>query len=101
MYVYGGIEYNGKPKSDLYMFSFRTNRWTEIKQKEGDIWPKCKNNAIVNVKGTRMYMYGGYDGKRRLSELYYLDLMTYKWVSVPFEKDKSYSTCKYFNSNYF
>lgn len=87
MIVFGGID-SQKPRNDLYLFNFRSNKWTEIKSKENDVWPKPRYNSLVTVKGSRMYLYGGNNGKHTYTDLLYLDLNTFKWAQIDYIQDE-------------
>lgn len=95
MFIFGGRDNNQVSKNDLYMYNFRTNKWVEIKAKEEDVWPNARHSCLINVMTDRMYIFGGKDDKIRYNDLYYLDLLTYKWAQVPFEKENSFAGGSY------
>lgn len=87
MYLFGGIDAS-KPKNDFFMFNFRTSKWTELKHKEEDCWPKPRYNSLITVKGNKLFLYGGTDGKQVFTDLLYFDLLTMKWGLIDYFQDE-------------
>ena len=63
---------------DFYSFSFDTNCWEEVKVLSEEK-PGCReNNGVVIGDSSRVYLFGGYNGTRKIS-IYVILLFDILW----------------------
>ena len=78
MYLYGG--YSGIQRlADMFAYDFETNHWSEVDSSNGDV-PTGRSSLVTQVYENSLYVFGGYDGKRVLSDFYKFRL---KPIGVP------------------
>ena len=68
--VFGG--WNGKkPLNDIFVYNIATNTWYECPSLPNS--PNPRNNHATAVADGRIYVHGGHDGDRWLSDMFVLD----------------------------
>ena len=67
--------------SDMHVFEFKTNTWTEI-QAKGQV-PSARSCPAWARDETHLLLHGGYDGLVRKSDFFAFDLSTYTWTEIP------------------
>jgi ankyrin repeat protein/serine/threonine protein kinase len=85
LYVFGG-QYQNHYYNDLYIFHLENREWTKVPTPmsiggEGNAvcpTPRCEHSAVV--VGSRIVFFGGFDGQKRLKDLYVFDTTTLKWM---------------------
>ena len=81
---------------DFYSFSFETNTWEEV-EVSSVAKPGCReNNSVVIGDSSRVYLFGGYNGKTWLNDLWTFDIGAKCWTclqessdSIPIENENS------------
>ncbi|KAJ3683454.1 hypothetical protein LUZ60_013681 [Juncus effusus] len=80
MFIFGGRAGN-KRLGDLWMLDTEIWQWSELTS-FGDL-PSPREFAAVSAIGTRkVVMYGGWDGKKWLSDVYVMDTMSLEWTEL-------------------
>ncbi|KAF3782045.1 Host cell factor 1 [Nymphaea thermarum] len=80
MFVFGGRSGN-KRLRDFWMLDTDIWQWTELSS-YGDL-PSARDFAAAAAIGNRkIVMYGGWDGKKWLSDVYVLDTMSLEWMEL-------------------
>jgi len=78
MYLYGG--YSGQTRlADMFVYDFETNHWSEVDCSNGQS-PSGRSSLVTQVYENNLYVFGGYDGKKVLSDFYKFKL---KPIGVP------------------
>ena len=72
---------------DFYSFSFDTGTWEEVQVLSTEK-PGCReNNGVVIGDGSRMYLFGGYNGTSWLNDLWMFDIDTQRWTCIQESSD--------------
>lgn len=82
LFVYGGFDANDNVLSDMWEFDLQKHTWDRIQYgvAHGDTpVGRAEHTAIVYLN--RMIVFGGYDGKRKLSDTYVFDFATKEWTA--------------------
>ncbi|KAL3942969.1 MAG: hypothetical protein SGBAC_002920 [Bacillariaceae sp.] len=78
MYLYGG--YSGQTRlADMFVYDFETSHWSEVDCSNGQP-PTGRSSLVTQVYENNLYVFGGYDGKKVLSDFYKFKL---KPIGVP------------------
>lgn len=96
LFVYGGFNVEGSVISDLWEYKLESNTWVRLhaqgassnndryhnSQDNGTRKPpvpvgRAEHTAITF--GNKMIVFGGYDGKRKLNDIYVFDFVTQMW----------------------
>jgi len=76
LYMFGGYGGGTGRLDDFYSFSFEENKW-EVVEVLSQERPGCReNNGVVIGDGSRMYLFGGYNGSSWLNDLWRFDIDT-------------------------
>ena len=88
LYVFGGFGGGAGRLDDFYSFDFATSSWEEIKP-AGDEKPGCReNNGVVISSSSRtIILFGGYNGRRWLNDLWSFDITTKRWTCIQESSD--------------
>ncbi|GMH67189.1 hypothetical protein TrST_g14110 [Triparma strigata] len=80
MYMFGG--YGGSSRlSDLYYYTFKTETWTQVQCNNEEAWPGVReNNGVLVCTGSEVLVFGGYNGKEWLNDLWSLDMESHEWT---------------------
>ncbi|GMI43328.1 hypothetical protein TrCOL_g6054 [Triparma columacea] len=81
--MFGG--YSGTIRvSDLHIYSFAHETWTEVtRQSPTAPWPGAReNNGVLTCEGSKVYVFGGYNGSRWLNDLWCFDSKTMGWTCL-------------------
>jgi len=83
MFVFGGYN-NIQEFQDLHRFDFDTSEWNEVKVNGIPPSPRYMHNACYYDDGITKYMYifGGLDPPKRLSDLHKFDFDTETWTEL-------------------
>ncbi|KAH3759892.1 rab9 effector protein with kelch motifs [Pelomyxa schiedti] len=76
--IFGGLTAKG-PTSELVSFSIGKRSWTQFSVPGG---PCARYGHTSCLIGKQMYVYGGNDGTRKLSDIWALDTTTLKWSLI-------------------
>ncbi|XP_050281975.1 protein GLUTELIN PRECURSOR ACCUMULATION 3 [Quercus robur] len=80
MFIFGG-RYGGKRLGDFWVLDTDIWQWSELTS-FGDL-PSPRDFAAASAIGNRkIVMYGGWDGKRWLSDVYVLDTISLEWMEL-------------------
>ncbi|KAM3685195.1 hypothetical protein ACB098_11G103300 [Castanea mollissima] len=80
MFVFGG-RYGSKRLGDFWVLDTDIWQWSELTS-FGDL-PSPRDFAAASAIGNRkIVMYGGWDGKRWLSDVYVLDTISLEWMEL-------------------
>eukprot|EP00980_Cylindrotheca_fusiformis_P017849 scaffold5653_cov147-Cylindrotheca_fusiformis.AAC.11 len=78
MYLYGG--YSGSQRlADMFAYDFETNHWSAVDCSNGEA-PSGRSSLVAQVYENSLYVFGGYDGKKVLSDFHKFRL---KPIGVP------------------
>jgi hypothetical protein len=82
--VFGGHRGNKrKPLGDLYCLDCVTWTWTQVQQQQGAApSARCHAAACASSDGAVMYVFGGWNGKRRCNELWAFAIATLRWTNL-------------------
>lgn len=104
-YLFGGYDgRDGRYFSDLYVYNFTKNSWTEILQRSRHYTedlrevilptPAERTDHTMSYYNGRLYVFGGYDGKARFNDLLAFDLRRRTWTvcgeKSPFRPSKRF-----------
>ncbi|GMH88921.1 hypothetical protein TL16_g11302, partial [Triparma laevis f. inornata] len=83
MYMFGG--YGGSSRlNDLYYYTFSSESWTHLPSpppNSNTPWPGVReNNGVLVSSESEIYVFGGYNGKEWLNDLWSLSLSTHTWT---------------------
>lgn len=81
LFVYGGFDANDHVLSDMWEFNIERSVWSKVKYRvshnNDPPTGRAEHTAIVYLN--RMFIFGGYDGKRKLNETFIFDFATKTW----------------------
>ncbi|CAM8961950.1 unnamed protein product [Rhodiola kirilowii] len=81
MFIFGG-RYGNKRLGDFWVLDTDIWQWSELTS-FGDL-PSPRDFAAASAIGNRkIVMYGGWDGKKWLSDVYILDTISLEWMELP------------------
>ncbi|EFJ06921.1 hypothetical protein SELMODRAFT_134697 [Selaginella moellendorffii] len=80
MIVFGGYRSNVGHLNELWMLDLRWMDWHLPDYYRDPPAPRRGHGAVII--GTKMYVFGGYDGKTNFGDFYTLDLGTMEWNQV-------------------
>eukprot|EP00924_Labyrinthula_sp_SR-Ha-C_P004890 maker-scaffold_1-snap-gene-15.40-mRNA-1 protein AED:0.26 eAED:0.26 QI:0/0/0/1/0/0/3/0/526 len=82
MYLFGGYDgRGGNYFNDLQEYDIKTNTWTDTEE-EGEEYPSPRtDHTLVHYHG-KLYIFGGYDGRLRLNDLFEFDLDSLVWTKL-------------------
>lgn len=83
LYVFGGFGGGTGRLDDFYSFDFRTSTWEKV-EPFGEEKPGCReNNGVVISDSSRtIILFGGYNGRRWLNDLWSFDITTNRWTCI-------------------
>lgn len=77
IYVYGGLNNNDTILSSLHVFNTGNLQWKEVL---GDGERPCaRHSHSMLAYGSKVFVFGGYNGERALGDLYSFDVQTCMW----------------------
>lgn len=82
LFVYGGFDANDNVLSDMWEFDLQKHSWNLVQYgvaHSDTPVGRAEHTAIVYLN--RMVVFGGYDGKRKLSDTYVFDFATKEWTA--------------------
>lgn len=84
LFVYGGFDACDKVLDDMWEFNIQRSCWSKVEYTARDDDPppppgRAEHTAIVYLN--RMFIFGGYDGRRKLNDTYIFDFATKTWSS--------------------
>lgn len=88
-YVFGGRSVSGLNDNKIYKLDLKTMRWEAIKGK-GSVRPSPREEMNGVIYKDVLYMYGGANGQRYLSEMWSFSFATQKWKLIA-----NGGTCRY------
>jgi len=80
MFIFGGCGSNSEAYSDMWMYSFGTNMWSQVRI-HGKA-PSARYNHASEILDSSWYIYGGQDGSKDLSDFHVCDMRTFTWNPV-------------------
>ena len=80
IYIFGGLGENKVILGDFKKFNVKTLQWKTIKG-EG-VFIKPRFGHIVCVYSSSMFLFGGWDGKKCLNDLYQYSFLTNIWYDI-------------------
>ena len=88
LYVFGGFGGGTGRLDDFYSFDFTTSTWEEVKPL-GDIKPGCRENngVVISDSSQTIILFGGYNGRRWLNDLWSFDITTNRWTCIQESQD--------------
>jgi Zinc finger, C3HC4 type (RING finger)/Galactose oxidase, central domain/Kelch motif len=82
LFLFGGHGTRKKCCADTYLLELDAMRWRKMSSK-GDVPHGRVGHAAAVVGGTRVYVFGGFDGHTRyFNDLHVFDLATLRWSAV-------------------
>ena len=83
LYVFGGFGGGTGRLDDFYSFDFETSTWEEVKP-AGDRKPGCRENngVVISHSSQTIILFGGYNGRRWLNDLWSFDTTTNCWTCI-------------------
>ncbi|GAM24018.1 hypothetical protein SAMD00019534_071930, partial [Acytostelium subglobosum LB1] len=85
VYYFGGYDQAGRSNNDLWRLDTETEIWHLVGRKEGAPWPVDRHSHTANIYQDKMYVYGGYNKRGFVRDLYAFDFSTESWQAVPTE----------------
>jgi N-acetylneuraminic acid mutarotase len=82
LYVFGGYGGGTGRLDDFHSFDFDTNSWEEVPVLSSERPERRENNGVVIGGGTRLYLFGGYNGSAWLNDLWMFDIVTQCWECI-------------------
>lgn len=95
LFVYGGFDVDDNVLPDLWEFKIETNTWHLIPGHSSSpfpygiqdpgllhrrgVMPAARAEHTAIVQGSRMIIFGGYDGKKKLNDTYIYDFVAKQW----------------------
>lgn len=80
MFIFNGVGKDGQLYNDVYKFSLKTHTWTKI-DAFGHV-PSGRYNHTTAIGNGCIYLYGGFNGEKVLSDFYCMSLSNYLWTLV-------------------
>lgn len=84
LYVFGG-QYQNHYFNDMFIYHLENREWTRVPAPAGGPEsanaapsPRCEHSAVA--VNSRIFYFGGFDGQKRLKDLYVFDTTTLKWM---------------------
>lgn len=84
LYVFGG-QYQNHYFNDMFIYHLENREWTRVPPPVGGPEsanaapsPRCEHSAVA--VNSRIFYFGGFDGQKRLKDLYVFDTTTLKWM---------------------
>ena len=84
LYVFGG-QYQNHYFNDMFIYHLENREWTRVPSPVGGPEsanaapsPRCEHSAVA--VNSRIFYFGGFDGQKRLKDLYVFDTTTLKWM---------------------
>ncbi len=83
LYIFGGFGGGTGRLDDFYSFDLTTSIWEEVKA-VGDKKPCCRENngVVISQSSGTIILFGGYDGRRWLNDLWSFDVKTNRWACI-------------------
>ena len=81
LFLFGGHSGN-KHLRDLHILDTNTMTWTQADSVTGQPPPGLRGHTATLI-GSKIFLYGGYDGRGRSNDLYLLDPATLHWEHPP------------------
>uniref|UniRef100_A0A7S2XIU6 BTB domain-containing protein n=1 Tax=Attheya septentrionalis TaxID=420275 RepID=A0A7S2XIU6_9STRA len=87
LFVFGGYGGGTGRLDDFWSYSFDTATWEEVEVLSTEK-PGCReNNGVVIGDGSRIFLFGGYNGTSWLNDLWMFDLDTQRWTCIQESSD--------------
>lgn len=100
LWMFGGYGGGTGRLDDFYSYDFHTSTWEEVSLST-DKKPGCReNNGVVLADENKIYLFGGYNGKGWLNDLWCFDIETAKWQCLQENSDPNSSTSGSATSRY-
>lgn len=81
MYAHAGLSENQVPLNDLWNYDPTTREWTQIPQTNPG--PSARYYHKANITSdSKVIISGGYNGSRKLNDLWLFDPVTSQWVEI-------------------
>mmetsp|Transcript_19665 Transcript_19665/g.25484 ORF Transcript_19665/g.25484 Transcript_19665/m.25484 type:complete len:699 (-) Transcript_19665:135-2231(-) len=87
LYVMGGYGGGTGRLDDFHSFDFDTNTWEEVEVLSDERPGRRENNGVVIGGGTRLFLFGGYNGSAWLNDLWMFDIDTKRWECIQESSD--------------
>lgn len=81
MLIFGGCGASSEAYNDMWVYSFESNTWAEVRTTHGQQPPPRYTHAS-EILDSNWYIYGGQDGSKDLSDFHVYDLKTSSWYQV-------------------
>lgn len=85
LFVYGGFDSSDNVLNDMWEFNIQRSTWSKVQYRlaHNNEQPlgRAEHTAVVYLN--RMFVFGGYDGKRKLNDTYVFDFATRTWSCPP------------------
>lgn len=81
LFLFGGHSGN-KHLRDLHILDTETMTWSQPETVNGQAPPGLRGHTATLI-GSKIFLYGGYDGRGRSNDLYLLDPVTLTWEHPP------------------
>jgi N-acetylneuraminic acid mutarotase len=78
--LFGGMEKDEKPSNELYEFNISKGEWNLIQTSGDFISGRCGHSTVSN--GKEMFLFGGYDGKNYLDQLFVYNFESKTWTKM-------------------
>jgi N-acetylneuraminic acid mutarotase len=88
LYIFGGYGGGTGRLDDFYAFDFERNQWEQVEILSEER-PSCRENNGVVASGdsSRLCLFGGYNGRQWLNDLWVFDLASKRWTCIQESSD--------------
>eukprot|EP00948_MAST-09A_sp_MAST-9A-sp1_P001266 g1266.t1 len=98
--VFGG--YDGRSwLNDMHSYSFITGTWDTdeaLQDISGDV-PSCRSCPSWSTFKDHIYVFGGYDGEKRMNDLYKFNINTHVWTKIDCQGRGPVPSPRYFHNS--
>ena len=90
LYIFGGFGGGTGRLDDFYSFDFASSTWQQV-QPLGEEKPGCRENngVVISDSSSDIILFGGYNGRRWLNDLWSFDITTKRWTCLQESLDTS------------
>lgn len=80
LFLFGGHHFNTY-YNDLYSFTIEKQQWTKLTSTDEGPSPRTEH-AVAAVDSQRFFLFGGFNGKTRLNDLWVFDSTEMSWLKI-------------------
>mmetsp|Transcript_4058 Transcript_4058/g.7783 ORF Transcript_4058/g.7783 Transcript_4058/m.7783 type:complete len:567 (+) Transcript_4058:464-2164(+) len=88
LYIFGGYGGGTGRLDDFYAYDFERNEWDQVEVLSEER-PSCRENngAVASGDSRRLCLFGGYNGRQWLNDLWVFDLASKRWTCIQESSD--------------